>query len=238
MAMELAPVPLTRAEEENAWAAVAAAADHGRGIALRSVNLNSEIDMQEVYDALAVKGPGPKSRLRAYMQGLQRQAQQQQQRWYKAAVPAVIDSQRASQAVLFPRPLDVKHNAKPEEKAKKSTTMSLKGPNFSKEEELSLIATIEERLPRAADQWRGMVAAHHENGWPIRAYGSLRKKFQKLVKASSKLPTGDIPESLREARRVHRILRAPSVKRPATGMEVEKAAEARPASIIQVERVP
>ena len=194
------------------------------------MNLNSEIDMQEVYAALAVKGPGPKSRLRAYIQGLQRQPQQQ--RWYKAAVPAMIDSQRASQAVIFPRPLDVKHNAKPEEKAKKRSTTILKGPNFSKEEELSLIATIEERLPKGAYQWREMVAIHHENGWPIRGYGSLWKKFWKLVQASSKLPTGDIPEPVREARRVHCILRSPSVKRPATSMEVEKVAEARHASII------
>ena len=60
-----------RQEEENAWEETAAAADNGRGIELQSVNLNSETDMQEIYDALAVKGPGPKSRLRAYMQRLQ-----------------------------------------------------------------------------------------------------------------------------------------------------------------------
>ena len=43
------------------------------GIELQSVNLNSETDMQEIFEALAVKGPGPKSRLRAYIQRLQPQ---------------------------------------------------------------------------------------------------------------------------------------------------------------------
>jgi hypothetical protein len=74
-----------------------------------------------------------------------------------------------------------------------------------------MIETIEEKLPVGPDKWRVVACVHHErNGWPLREYSSLRKKFQKLVKASSNLPTGesDIPESLSEARRVHRLLRS------------------------------
>lgn len=47
-------------KEENSGEVAPVANDDGRGARLRSVNLNSESDMQEVHDALAVKGPGPK----------------------------------------------------------------------------------------------------------------------------------------------------------------------------------
>jgi hypothetical protein len=39
-------------EEEKAWEMATAAADDGRGIDLRFVNLNSDDEMQEVFDAL------------------------------------------------------------------------------------------------------------------------------------------------------------------------------------------
>ena len=66
-----------RQEEENGWEKAAAAANNGGGIILQSVNLNSQTDMDEVYEALKVTGPGPKSRLRTYIQRLQTQQQQQ-----------------------------------------------------------------------------------------------------------------------------------------------------------------
>uniref|UniRef100_A0A7S1VDT7 Uncharacterized protein n=1 Tax=Grammatophora oceanica TaxID=210454 RepID=A0A7S1VDT7_9STRA len=56
--------------EENAWEDAAAASDDGP-IILRSVDLRSQTDMQEVYEVLHVRGPCPKSRLRAYIERLQ-----------------------------------------------------------------------------------------------------------------------------------------------------------------------
>jgi hypothetical protein len=68
-----------RKEEENTWEEAAAVADNGRGIELRGVNVNSETDMEEVYEALNITEIGPNSRLRNYIQRLQTQQQQQQQ---------------------------------------------------------------------------------------------------------------------------------------------------------------
>ena len=68
-----------RTEEENSWEAAAAAVDDGAGLILQSVNLNSETEMNEVYEALGITKIGPKSRLRAYIQRLQAQTQFQQQ---------------------------------------------------------------------------------------------------------------------------------------------------------------
>lgn len=62
--------------EEDAWAAAAAAADNGRGIQLRFVNLNSDTEMQQVFEALGVEGIGPVSRLRAYIERLKTEHQQ------------------------------------------------------------------------------------------------------------------------------------------------------------------
>lgn len=126
----------------------------------------------------------------------------------------MIDLQRRSQAAPFPVPPVANNNAKPKAKSnakKKDPKLAGKGPNFTKAEIMSLLETLEDKLPVGPDKWRIVAAVHHEtNGWPLREYSSLRKKFQKLVKEASHLPTGesDMPEQLREARRVHNMLRS------------------------------
>ena len=62
-----------RTEEKHSWREAAAAADDGEGIEILGVNVNSESEMQEVYEALKITKIGPKSRLRAYMQRIQQQ---------------------------------------------------------------------------------------------------------------------------------------------------------------------
>ena len=67
-----------RQEEENAWEEAAAAVDDEGGLILQSVNLNSESEMNQVYEALNITKIGPKSRLRAYIRRLQTQHEEQQ----------------------------------------------------------------------------------------------------------------------------------------------------------------
>jgi hypothetical protein len=64
-------------QEEESWEVAAAAADEGRGIHLLDVDLNDQTLMKEVYEALNVTGPGPKSRLRTYIRRLQKQHEEQ-----------------------------------------------------------------------------------------------------------------------------------------------------------------
>ena len=78
-----------RTEEESSWEEAAAAVDDGAGLILQSVNLNSETEMNEVYEALGITKIGPKSRLRAYIQRLQAQTQfQQQQQQQQQQIPS------------------------------------------------------------------------------------------------------------------------------------------------------
>jgi hypothetical protein len=65
-------------EEANAWEEAAAAVDDDGGLILQSVNLNSETEMNQVYEALNITKIGPKSRLRAYIRRLQTQHEEQQ----------------------------------------------------------------------------------------------------------------------------------------------------------------
>lgn len=70
--------------EEEDWVKAAEAADEGRGIELRFVSLNNESEMQEAFDALAIKGIGPKSRFRKFIRQLQTELKpaEEQRCWY------------------------------------------------------------------------------------------------------------------------------------------------------------
>ena len=68
-----------RKQEQNAWEQAAAAAEGGLGIKLGFVNVNSQTDMEQVYEALHITTVGQKTRLLSYIQDLQMQHRQQQQ---------------------------------------------------------------------------------------------------------------------------------------------------------------
>ena len=79
--------------------------------------------------------------------------------------------------------------------------------HYSRQEVLSLIASVEEIVPISAPEWE-QVEQQHASRYPEanRSVEQLRKKFHDLARRN--IPTGDpnIPVEVREAKRVRALI--------------------------------
>ena len=91
-----------------------------------------------------------------------------------------------------------------------SANKKLRGPNFTKEEVLSLLDTLEEMVPLGSLQWVSVCTKHEHNGWPARSADVLKRKYSSLLKKAYQVPTGDpnIPQEVQRARDVQGAFRA------------------------------